>query len=223
MKPTSNEIKHKILHSGVFKVRSKCKISVNASKTDRVLIFSFQPIGLKEEAIGGVEPIEYDPCKLERMICEITDAIHTYLEPKKYPPDNVLESVLDDLVIDFDKELEAVLSRWGLSLNDLKPCHDTLINKAKRYIKNKKDIPLKGKKRSLAYVEKAMTRSLPVGIGTRVYMVDRIHEIFKDYNIKKTRTDITYHIVDLLIACGKYPADRREQVFNMLDTAFDRY
>lgn len=192
------ETEHQILHSGVFKLDIEGK-----------------PIGIKEEAIGG-EPSRYDPRKLEKMISDIADLITTYKRPVS-PPDNVLKDVLDDYMIDFDKDLEAVLDKWGLSLNDLKSCHDQLIKKAKKYIKNKKDIPYKGELKSLLYFEKAGTRDK--GIGRRTYMVDRIHKIFKDYNIKQTITDINYHTADILIACGDKTTSR-DKLFYSIDRAY---
>ena len=121
-------------------------------------------------------------------------------------------NLLNDLVSDFKKDFGSFLDGWGITPAELAPHYDRLVGKALKHLK---------KNEILSDYEKEAVRWNTKKTGRRDQMIYKIHNIFKDYGIKKTATDINHHITDILIFCG-VEKGLHDTVFSKIDRAWHR-
>jgi len=166
----------------------------------------FMPIGIMELGYEDGTFVEYKEADLWQMFLDISFWVKKFMGPAR-------GNAINHLINGFEKDLESVLDRWRLSPDDFKPHYGNMVKEAKKQLKRYTE-----ENTVISAHEKRMTRKN----ARRNDMVYQIHKIFKNYNIKKTITDINYHIADILIVC-LYETAPRETVFGKLDRAYHRY
>lgn len=207
MKPTSNEsIKHKLINSGVFKLKE-------SKEQPGLGIFKVVP-SQKNRLSTKI----FIPCERQKLLELISGLLFEIARSRSAQDVNLLNELLQD----FEKEVESLLDRWDLTPHDLTPHYAGLVKKAKRCIRTKKTVPLKGDLKSLSDIEKTISRwdtKKALRYGAMIY---HMVNTFKKYTKKISLNNIFRSIAFLLIACG-IEEDRPQPIFEKIRTAYRRY
>ena len=190
---TENEIKQKILSTGVFKLDDR---------SNPIGIIKFTSKKVLSTKAGNY--INHKPHKLKNLISDLSYEMVKYC---RGPEDrNLLENFKDD----FEKKFISFLEDWGFSPDDLNPHYAELIKKAKKNL----DRELSGHAKNIERLRNKDTARR----GTMIYWM---HRAFKEYTQIKP-TDINRYLAYILIACGLENGSPKT-VFNKIDRAYHRH